>query len=105
MALEITDATFDEHVLNSDIPAMIDLWAPWCGPCKTLSPIVDELAREYEGKVLIGKVNVDESSEIPGRYAVRNIPTLLFFKKGELVDKVVGVLASHQLKEKLDQLI
>ena len=102
MALEITDANFQEVVLNSDKPVLVDFWATWCGPCRTISPIIDELATELEGKAVVGKVNVDDNSEIPQNYGIRNIPTLLVFKNGELVDKMVGVVPKSQMSEKLE---
>ena len=102
MALEITDANFQEVVLDSDKPVLVDFWATWCGPCRTISPIIDELATELEGKAVVGKVNVDDNSEIPQNYGIRNIPTLLVFKDGELVDKMVGVAPKGQMIEKLE---
>ena len=102
MALEITDANFQEVVLDSDKPVLVDFWATWCGPCRTISPIIDELATELEGKAVVGKVNVDDNSEIPQNYGIRNIPTLLVFKNGELVDKMVGVVPKSQMSEKLE---
>ena len=89
MALEITDNNFKE-ILAEGKPVVIDFWAPWCGPCKMVGPIIEELAGEYEGKVLIGKCDVDENSDVAAEYGIRNIPTVLFFKNGELVDKQVG---------------
>ncbi len=102
MALEITDANFQEVVLDSDKPVLVDFWATWCGPCRTISPMIDELATELEGKAVVGKVNVDDNSEIPQNYGIRNIPTLLVFKNGELVDKMVGVVPKGQMIEKLE---
>ncbi len=102
MALELTDANFDELVLKSDKPVLVDFWAEWCGPCRMVGPIVEELAAEYDGKAVIGKVNVDENSEISGKFGIRNIPTLLVFKNGEVVDKQVGVAAKAALAGKID---
>ena len=85
MALEITDNNFKE-ILAEGSPVVIDFWAPWCGPCKMVGPIIDELAKEYEGKVIMGKCDVDENSDLPAEFGIRNIPTVLFFKNGELVD-------------------
>ena len=102
MALEINDANFQSLVKDSDKPVLVDFWAPWCGPCRTISPIVDELHLEMEGKAVVGKVNVDENTEVPVEYGIRNIPTLLIFKNGEVVDKVVGVVPKQQLVEKLE---
>jgi thioredoxin 1 len=102
MALEITDANFQEVVLNSDKPVLVDFWATWCGPCRTVGPIVDELATDLEGKAIVGKVNVDDNSETPQTYGIRSIPALLIFKNGEVVDKLVGAVPKSQLLEKLE---
>jgi thioredoxin len=104
MALEITDANFKEY-LGGDKPLVIDFWAEWCGPCRMISPIIDELYKEYDGKVVIGKVNVDENDEIPAEYGIRNIPTLLFFKNGELVDKHVGAAVKSTIEDKIKALL
>jgi|TARA_B100000902_G_scaffold129800_1_gene128846 thioredoxin 1 len=102
MALEITDSNFKEVVLESDKPVLVDFWATWCGPCRTVGPIIDELATELEGKAVIGKVNVDNNSESPQTYGIRSIPALLIFKDGELVDRLVGAVPKNQLVEKLE---
>jgi thioredoxin 1 len=104
MEIEVTTSNIDE-LLASDKPVMIDFWAVWCGPCRMISPIVDELAAEYDGKVIIGKCNVDDQAEITERMKIRNIPTLLFFKGGEQVDKHVGAATKPQLAEKLNALL
>ncbi len=105
MALEFTDSNFEELVLKSDKPAIVDFWAEWCGPCRLVGPIVEELATEYEGKAVIGKVNVDENSEITSTFGIRNIPTILFFKNGEIVDKQVGATNKAALEAKLKALL
>ncbi|ADY52800.1 thioredoxin [Pseudopedobacter saltans DSM 12145] len=102
MALEITDANFEELVLKSDKPVLVDFWAEWCGPCRMVGPVVEELAKEYEGKAVVGKVNVDHNSEISAKFGIRNIPTLLVFKNGEIVDKQVGAVPKSILAGKLD---
>ncbi|MBO7203795.1 MAG: thioredoxin [Bacteroidales bacterium] len=101
MMVTINDSNFEELVIKSEIPVLLDFWAPWCGPCKMLSPIVDELAQEYEGKWLIAKVNVDDCSEVPMKYGIRNIPTLLFFKGGEMKDKMVGSTTKGAIVQKM----
>ena len=101
MALEFTDQNFQELVINSDKPVLVDFWATWCGPCRTIAPIIDEIHNELEGQAVIGKLDVDSNSDTSVKYGVRNIPTLLVFKGGEVVDKVVGVVPKSQLIEKL----
>jgi len=105
MALEITSANFEETVLKSDKPVLVDFWAEWCGPCRMVGPIVDELHADYDGKAVVGKVNVDDQQEIAAQYGIRNIPTILFFKDGEIVDKNVGVAPKADLAKKIDALL
>ena len=102
MALEFTGANFEELALKSDKVVMIDFWAEWCGPCRMVGPIVEELAAEYDGKAVIGKVNVDNDPDISMKYGVRNIPTILFLKNGEVVDKSVGAVPKNVLSDKID---
>ena len=102
MALEITDATFDNIVLKSDKPVLVDFWAAWCGPCRMVGPIIDELSNEYDGKAVVGKVDVDSNQEFAAKYGVRNIPTVLLFKNGELVDRKVGVSPKQVYAEAID---
>ena len=102
---ELTDANFKKEALESDKPVLVDLWAPWCGPCRMLGPVVEELAGEYEGKAVVAKLNTDENSETMAAYRVSAIPTLLYFKKGKLVDQTVGVKTKAEIKAKLDALI
>ena len=105
MAKEITDANFEQEILNSGKPAMIDFWAVWCGPCRMIEPIIEELAEKYKDKAVVGKMNVDENYNVPVQYGIRAIPTILFFKDGEVVDRVVGVVPAAVLEEKLKKLI
>ena len=104
MALTINDANFAE-TLNTDKPVMVDFWATWCGPCRARAPVVEELAQEYEGKAVIGKCNVDECDDVPMKYGIRSIPTLLFFKNGELVDRLVGASSKSAIAQKIDALL
>lgn len=101
MAIEITDANFEETVKNSGQVAMVDFWAEWCGPCRMVGPIVDELSKEYDGKAVIGKVDVDNNPGVAQQFGVRNIPTILFFKNGEVIDKQVGAVPKSALEAKL----
>ena len=105
MALEVTDANFDEVILNSDKPAIVDFWAEWCGPCRMVGPIVAEIAEEYSDKVVVGKLDVDSNPGISSRFGIRNIPTILFFKGGEVVDKQVGAVPKGNLTKKLDAIL
>jgi thioredoxin 1 len=101
MAIEITDANFEEVVLKSDKPVLVDFWAEWCGPCRMVGPVVEELSKDFDGKAVVGKVNVDNNPNISAKFMIRNIPTLLVFKNGEIVDKHVGVAPKAVLAEKL----
>lgn len=100
----LTDANFKEEVLESDEPVLVDFWATWCGPCRQIAPIVEDLADEFEGRAKIGKVDVDDNPQTAQEYGVRSIPTLLFFKDGEVADKVVGAAGKNPLQEKLEAL-
>jgi thioredoxin 1 len=105
MALAITDMTFDEVVLRSDKPVLVDFWAAWCGPCRMVGPIIDEIANEYEGKAVVGKVDVDSNQEFAAKYGVRNIPTVLVFHKGEVVARQVGVAQKNTYSQAIDALL
>ncbi|HSJ67264.1 MAG TPA: thioredoxin [Anditalea sp.] len=100
-AIEITDANFEE-IIKSDQPILVDFWAEWCGPCKMIGPVVEEIAGDYEGKAVIGKVDVDSNPNVAAKFGIRSIPTLLFFKNGEIVDKQVGAVPKTVLAQKLD---
>ena len=105
MAKEFTTENFNQEVLQSKLPVLVDFWAEWCGPCRMISPLIDELDADYKDQAIIGKVNVDSESDISAQYGITSIPTLLFFKDGEVVDKHVGSASKSQLEEKLNSLI
>jgi thioredoxin len=103
--LEVSDATFDQEVLRSEQPVLVDFWAVWCGPCKAIAPIVDSLATSYAGKLKVAKVNVDENGATPSRYGIRGIPTLLLFKGGKVADQIVGYVPQNVIEEKVQRLL
>jgi thioredoxin 1 len=105
MALEITDANFEELVMNSDKPVLVDFWAAWCGPCKMLVPVVEQIATEYEGRAVVGKMDVDANQKYAAQFGVRNIPTVLVFQNGELVGRQVGVAPKNVYTEVIDKLL
>lgn len=105
MALEITDANFEELVLKSDKPVLLDFWAVWCGPCRMVGPLVEEISAEYEGKAVVGKVDVDSNPAVSAKFGIRNIPTILFFKNGEIVDKQVGAVPKQTIAGKLEAIL
>ena len=102
MALEITDANFDAEVINSDKPVLIDCWAVWCGPCKLIAPTVEEVAKEYDGKFKVGKMDIDNNPNVAMKYGIRSIPTLLIFKDGKVVDQIVGAVPKNVITSKMD---
>lgn len=104
-AVEITDATFDDEVVNSDTPVVVDFWAEWCGPCKMIAPIVEELAGEYDGKVKFTKMDVDSNPKTPMQFGIRGIPTLLIFNEGKAVGQIVGALPKTMLKQRVEEAI
>ena len=103
--MEVSDATFDQEVLRSEQPVLVDFWAVWCGPCKAIAPIVDSLAATYAGKLKVAKVNVDENGATPSRYGIRGIPTLLLFKGGKVADQIVGYVPQNVIEEKVQRLL
>lgn len=105
MALAITDTNFDEIVLKSDKPVLLDFWAEWCGPCRMIAPFVEQMSEEFEGRAIIGKVDVDNNPGVASRFGIRNIPTVLFFKNGEVADKQVGAVPKNTLVAKLEALL
>jgi len=103
--LKVTDENFDEEIINSNIPAMVDFWAEWCGPCKMVGPVVQELAKEYEGRIKIANMDVDGNRQTPARFGIRNIPTLIFFKNGEVAQTVVGAYPKSHIDGELQKLL
>jgi thioredoxin 1 len=102
-AAQVTDATFDKEVIESGVPVLVDFWAPWCGPCRMVAPVVDEIAVQYEGQVKVVKVNTDENPQVASRYGIRSIPTLMIFKAGQRVDMVVGAVPKSTLATTLEK--
>ena len=103
--MKVTDDNFEEEILNSDIPAMVDFWAEWCGPCKMVSPVVEELAKDYAGKIKVASMDVDQNRQTPAKFGIRNIPTLIFFKNGEVASTVIGAQPKSSLDEELKKLL
>jgi thioredoxin 1 len=104
-AMTVTDANFESEVVNGGAAVVVDFWAEWCGPCRMIGPVLDELAAEYKGRIKVAKVNVDENPVTAGKFGVRSIPTLLFFKDGKVVDQVIGVVHKSQLQKKFDAIL
>lgn len=105
MVLELTEANFEENVLKSELPAIVDFWAEWCGPCRTIGPIINEIGSFYAGKVVVGKVDVDNNPGIAGRFGIRSIPTILFIKNGQVVDKQVGAVPKPVIVKKVESML
>ena len=103
--VEVNDETFEAEVVNADIPVVVDFWAVWCGPCRMIAPVVEELAEEYDGKVKFSKLNVDDSPEVSMKYGIRSIPTLLVFKDGKPVDQIVGAVPKREVQKRVDAVL
>ncbi len=103
--VEITDKNFEQEVLQSDIPVLVDFWAAWCGPCRAIAPVIDEIANDYAGKIKVGKCNVDENPQTPSKFGIRAIPTLIFFKNGNVVEQITGAVAKSQIASVIDKVI
>jgi thioredoxin 1 len=103
--LAFTDSNFDAEVLKSDKPVLVDFWAVWCAPCRAVAPVVDEIASDYDGKIKVGKVNVDENQVIPGKYGIRGIPTVILFNKGQVADQIVGAAPKGSFKQMIDKVV
>jgi thioredoxin 1 len=103
--LQVTDETFENEIVKSDLPAVVDFWAAWCGPCKMVGPVVEELAKEYEGKVKVAKMDVDQNRQTPAQFGIRNIPTLIFFKGGEVANTIIGAQPKSAIEEEIKKLL
>jgi thioredoxin 1 len=105
LEIELTDGNFDSDVLKSDLPVLVDFWAPWCGPCRIIAPIVEEIAKEYDGKLKVGKLNTDDNQQVASKYGIMSIPTLMIFNKGELIERIIGAQPKKAIKDKIDAVL
>lgn len=105
MVLHLTDANFETEVNNSTLPVLVDFWAPWCGPCRMLAPVLEQIAQRFAGKVVVGKVNVDENPGVTGKFGIQSIPTLIFFKTGKEIERLIGAMPEPALSAKVDELL
>jgi thioredoxin 1 len=103
LVAELTDSSFDADVLQSPVPYLVDFWAPWCGPCRLVAPVVDELAKDYEGKLKVGKLNVDDHQQVAARFGIASIPTIMIFKDGEMKERILGAVPKPSLKQAVDK--
>lgn len=103
--MHVSDSEFDAKVIGNELPCLVDFWAPWCGPCKAIGPVIDDLADEFDGKVLIAKMNVDDNPATPGKFGIRAIPTLILFKDGEVVDQITGAVGKSQLQDLMNKAV
>lgn len=101
--LELSDSVFESEVINSDVPVLVDFWAPWCGPCKALAPVIDEISKDFDGKIKVGKVNVDENPEISMKFGIRSIPTLIVFKNGDVLEQVIGAVPKSEIEKAIQK--
>ncbi len=103
--MQVSDENFEQEIINSDLPALVDFWAAWCGPCRMVSPVVEELAKDYEGKLKVAKMDVDQNRQTPARFGIRNIPTLIFFKGGEVAQTIIGAQPKSAIEEEIKKLL